>query len=163
MSLVYHEFLPVYREDSAVLILGSIPSPKSREQGFYYGHPQNRFWKVLSYLFEEEIPESKQEKINFLFRHHIALWDVLAECEIDGASDNSIRNEKPNDMNIILNVAPIQKIFTTGKKAQALYQKHCYSITRVESICLPSTSPANCAYKLEQLIQAYRELLIYCK
>ena len=106
-----------------MLILGTIPSPKSREQGFYYGHPQNRFWKVLADVLGEEFPQTVEERKRFLKRNHIALWDVLESCEIKGASDVSIRNARPNDMNRILRAADIRAIFATGAKAAQPYEK----------------------------------------
>ena len=113
---VAHEFGPFYDKDSKVLILGSIPSPKSREQGFYYGHPRNRFWPVLAALFGERIPRTVPERKDFLTRHNIALWDVLASCDIKGADDGSIRNPEANDMRLITESADIRAIFTTGGK-----------------------------------------------
>jgi TDG/mug DNA glycosylase family protein len=160
-EFVTHEFEPEYNSESNVLILGTIPSPKSRENGYYYSHPQNRFWKVMAALFGEPVPSSVVEKKEFVMRHHIALWDVLQSCEIHGAADSSIRNETPNDLNLILNTADIRAIFTTGKKADALYRKYCLPLTGREAICLPSTSPANCAVKMDQLIEAYRVILTY--
>ena len=121
-GLVTHEFDAFFDKDSRVLILGTIPSPKSREQGFYYGHPQNRFWKVLADVLDEEFPQTVEERKGFLKRNHIALWDVLESCEIKGASDVSIRNARPNDMNRILQEADIRAIFATGAKAAQLYK-----------------------------------------
>ena len=160
---VRHEFGPFYDKDSKVLILGSIPSPKSREQGFYYGHPQNRFWKVLADVLGEEMPETVEQRKEMLARHHIALWDVLDSCEIKGASDTSIKDPVANDMNVILSEAGIRAIFTTGAKADELYKKMCYPICGVSSIRLPSTSPANCGYKYENLKEAYSQILEYIK
>ena len=122
MEHVTHEFQPIYDKDSKVLMLGTMPSPKSREVGFYYGHPRNRFWKVVSDVCGEALPETKEEKIAFALRNHIAVWDVLAGCEIHGADDSSIRNPEPNDMNRILKEADIQAIFATGQKAAQLYK-----------------------------------------
>lgn len=156
LTLVTHEFPPVYDSACRVLILGSIPSPKSREQQFYYGHPRNRFWPVLAAVFGETPPESIPEKRAFLLRRHIALWDVLAQCRIRGAEDGSIKDPKPNDLSLILKAADIQAIFTTGQKAGALYRKYCYPETGQLAISLPSTSPANCAVKLDELIRAYQ-------
>ena len=160
---VRHEFGPFYDKDSKVLILGSIPSPKSREQGFYYGHPQNRFWKVLADVLGEEIPETVEQRKKMLAKHHIALWDVLDSCEIKGASDTSIKDPVANDMNVILSKAGIRAIFTTGAKADELYKKMCYPICGVPSIRLPSTSPANCGYKYENLKEEYSQILEYIK
>ena len=154
--LVTHSFGPWFDGQSRVLILGTMPSPKSREAGFYYAHPQNRFWKVLPMLFDEpalvgDIPSQQA----FLTRHQIALWDVLDSCDIEGASDASIRNPVPNDMNRILHAAPIQAIFCTGQKAGTLYKKYCLPQCGMPAQVLPSTSPANCAVKLEGLLERY--------
>ena len=148
-GLVTHEFDAFFDKDSRVLILGTIPSPKSREQGFYYGHPQNRFWKVLADVLGEEFPQTVEERKVFLKRNHIALWDVLESCEIKGASDVSIRNARPNDMNRILQAADIRAIFATGAKAAQLYKKLCFPECGVEAVRLPSTSPANCGCSYE--------------
>ena len=154
--LVTHEFGPWFDEQSRVLILGSIPSPKSREAGFYYGHPQNRFWRVLPFLFgEQPLVGDVEAQKDFLTRRHIALWDVLDQCDIEGASDASIRNPVPNDMNIILQKAPIRRIFATGQAAGKLYKKYCQPQCGVPVQILPSTSPANCAVKLDALCERY--------
>lgn len=153
---VFHEFEAFYNKESKILILGSIPSPKSREEGFYYAHPQNKFWKVLSQVFSEKEPKTIDEKKKILTRHKIALWDVLASCEIDGASDSSIKNPIPNDINKIIRNSNIEKIFTTGKTAYNLYNKYLFSSTKKEAIYLPSTSPANCKMKLEDLVEEYK-------
>lgn len=156
-GLVTHEFDAFFDKDSRVLILGTIPSPKSREQGFYYGHPQNRFWKVLADVLGEEFPQTVEERKVFLKRNHIALWDVLESCEIKGASDVSIRNARPNDMNRILQAADIRAIFTTGAKAAQLYKKLCFPECGVEAVRLPSTSPANWGCSYEKLREAYSQ------
>lgn len=153
---VIHPFEPIYNQNSKVLVLGSFPSPKSRELGIYYGHPQNRFWKVLSLVFEESFPETIEEKRYFILKHHIALWDVIESCEIEGASDSSISNVKVNDIQSLLEKTKIKAIITTGKKADALYKKYCEKEIGIKSICLPSTSPANCAIKGKELIEAYQ-------
>lgn len=158
---VEHEFEPFYDARSRVLILGSIPSPKSREQGFYYGHPRNRFWMVLSDVLGEPMPESVAARKKMLARRHIALWDVLDSCEINGADDASIRNPKANDMNAILNEADIRAIFTTGAKAAKLYEKLCQPSCGVPAIRLPSTSPANCGCSYERLKEAYDQIKAY--
>ena len=149
---VQHEFEPVYDEYSQILILGTLPSVKSRENRFYYGHPQNRFWKLLAYLTQAQIPETIEQKKSFLLEHHIAVWDVIAECDIIGSSDSSIRNVIPNDISRILRDAPIRQIYTNGGTAFKLYEKYCLPLTRQKAIRLPSTSPANAAYSLERLI-----------
>lgn len=162
-GLVTHEFDAFFDEDSRVLILGTIPSPKSREQGFYYGHPQNRFWKVLADVLGEEFPQTVEERKGFLKRNHIALWDVLKSCEIKGASDVSIRNARPNDMNRILQAADIRAIFATGAKAAQLYKKLCFPECGVEAVRLPSTSPANCGCSYEKLREAYSQICDYVR
>lgn len=164
-GLVTHEFDAFFDKDSRVLILGTIPSPKSREQGFYYGHPQNRFWKVLADVLGEEFPQTVEERKGFLKRNHIALWDVLESCEIKGASDVSIRNARPNDMNRILKDEDtnIQAIFVAGTKAAKLYKKLCLPTCGVEAIQLPSTSPANCGCSYEKLREAYSQICDYVR
>lgn len=162
-GLVTHEFDAFFDKDSRVLILGTIPSPKSREQGFYYGHPQNRFWKVLADVLDEEFPQTVEERKGFLKRNHIALWDVLESCEIKGASDVSIRNARPNDMNRILQAADIRAIFATGAKAAQLYKKLCFPECGVEAVRLPSTSPANCGCSYETLREAYSQICDYVR
>lgn len=164
-GLVTHEFDAFFDKDSRVLILGTIPSPKSREQGFYYGHPQNRFWKVLADVLGEEFPQTVEERKRFLKRNHIALWDVLESCEIKGASDVSIRNARPNDMNRILKDEDtnIQAIFVAGTKAAKLYKKLCLPTCGVEAIQLPSTSPANCGCSYEKLREAYSQICDYVR
>ncbi len=162
-GLVTHEFDAFFDKDSRVLILGTIPSPKSREQGFYYGHPQNRFWKVLADVLGEEFPQTVEARKRFLKRNHIALWDVLESCEIKGASDVSIRNARPNDMNRILQAADIRAIFATGAKAAQLYKKLCFPECGVEAVRLPSTSPANCGCSYEKLREAYSQICDYVR
>lgn len=153
--MIIHPIQPVYDKDSKVLILGSFPSVKSREEGFFYGHPQNRFWKVTTSIFDEEIPRTPQEKKAFLIRNHIALWDVIGSCDIDGSSDSSIRNVKVNDISMILTTADIKAIYLNGKKAYHLYQKYMQPVIQREGVCLPSTSPANAVWSLEKLKQAW--------
>lgn len=155
---VRHEFQPVFDSKSEILILGTIPSPKSREQGFYYGHPRNRFWKVLSDVLEEPEPAEIEEKKQMVLKHKIALWDVLAGCEIRGAEDSSIKNPVANDMSFIINQAPIKRIYTTGGKAFSLYKKYCYPETGIAAVLLPSTSPANCRMSYEELKKEYERI-----
>ena len=161
---VNHELLPIYDNESKILILGSIPSPKSREYKFYYAHPQNKFWKVLSEIFNTQIPNDNKTKKEFLLKNKIALWDVISSCDMVGASDISIKNVKVNDINKIINNSEVKTIFTTGKKANDLYMKYCYPNTLIKSIYLPSTSPANCAnYTFEDLVSEYKIILNYLK
>ncbi len=147
-----HPFDPVWNEDSRILILGSFPSVRSREKGFFYGHPQNRFWKVISAVFEAPIPVTIAEKEQFLLANGIALWDVIASCEVEGSADGSIRNALPNDLSQILHAARIEKIFTNGKLAHKLYEKYFDK----NAIYLPSTSPANAMWRFEKLIDAWQ-------
>lgn len=159
MEHIIHSIEPVFDAESRVLILGTMPSPKSREVQFYYGHPQNRFWRVLAAVLGEEVPQSVPEKKAMLLRHRIALWDVLAECEITGASDSSIRNPVANDLSVVLDHAPVQAVFTTGATAWKLYTRLQKPHTGIEAVRLPSTSPANCAVKMEALTEAYKAIL----
>ncbi|MDO4421421.1 MAG: DNA-deoxyinosine glycosylase [Eubacteriales bacterium] len=151
-----HPIAPVFDKDSKVLILGSFPSVRSREEGFFYGHPQNRFWKVTSQIFGEELPVTIDEKKAFLIRNHIALWDVIGSCEIDGSSDSSIRDVTVNDLSVILDVADIRAIFLNGKKAEQYYLKYLFPILKRDAVCLPSTSPANAAWNLDKLADAWK-------
>ncbi len=154
-----HPIEPVYNENSRILILGSFPSVRSREVGFFYGHPQNRFWSVLSELYGEVLADTTEEKKSFLLRHGIALWDVITSCDIVGSSDASIQNVLPNDLGRILSVADIKRIFTNGKTAHALYCRHLLPQTGREATCLPSTSPANAVWSLPRLCEAWGEIM----
>lgn len=154
----YHNIEPVFNEQSQILILGSFPSVKSREAQFFYHHPQNRFWKVLSLLYQNEPLIEIAQKKAFLLEHHIALWDVIASCDIQGSSDSSIHHVKVNDIASLLQKTSIQTIYTNGKKAHQLYQRYCLPLTQKEDICLPSTSPANAAYSLEKLFQEWQTI-----
>ncbi len=161
---IEHTLLPVYDENSKILVLGTMPSPKSREFGFYYSHPQNRFWRVVSDLYGQALPVTNAEKTEFLLRNRIALWDVLKSCEIEGADDSSIRNPVPNNIAGLISQTGIQTVFTTGAKASALYRRFCRKDTHIEAIALPSTSPANCRhYDYERLKEAYSILLNYTR
>lgn len=151
MTKVKHELKPIYDENSKILILGTMPSMKSREVGFYYAHSQNRFWWVLEQIFEEKI----EDKTIFLLDNHIALWDVLAACTITGSSDASIKNAKPNNLQKIVKESKIEVIFTTGKTAYQYYLKFFKDKIHLPVFCLPSTSPANCKVKNEELINEY--------
>lgn len=151
---VTHNFPPVYDKNSTVLILGTMPSPKSRAAGFYYMHPQNRFWRTLSAILGEPFFQSIEERRQMCLRRGIALWDVLAECEISGASDSSIKNAVPNDIRGLFAECPINAVFTTGKKAHELYGKFFPDL--MNDVCLPSPSPANRAVSDSELIKAYR-------
>ena len=156
---IHHTFEPVYDENSRILILGSFPSVKSRENHFYYGHPQNRFWKVLASILEEAVPETIEEKKAMLLNNHIAIWDVIESCTILGSSDTSIKDVVVNDFTEILQNSKIEKIFVNGTKAYELYHKYAEKKTGIKAVRLPSTSPANAAWKLDGLCQTWRELL----
>jgi len=152
---INHTFEPIYDDSSKILILGTFPSVKSREKEFYYGHPQNRFWKLLAALTETELPQSILQKKEFLLKNHIAVWDVVQSCSIEGSSDSSISDVIPTDISDILNKSAVHIIFTNGAKAYSLYQKYIFPITQIEAVKLPSTSPANAAFSLERLIKEW--------
>ncbi len=158
-----HPIAPIYNSESKILILGSFPSVKSREYGFFYSHPQNRFWSVLAELFGAEKPERIEEKKAFLLEHNIALWDVIASCNIEGSSDSSIKDVIPNDITPILNRANIKAIFVNGKTAQKLYNKYILPKTKLPALLLPSTSPANAAWTKEKLVKAWKVIIDYTK
>lgn len=154
-----HPFEPIYDERSEVLILGSFPSVKSREQAFFYGHPQNRFWKVIAVLTGEETPVTIDQKRALLLRHGIAVWDVIASCEIIGSSDSSIRNVQVNDLSRIIETVPDIRVFANGTKSYELYCRYAKEQTGKEITKLPSTSPANAAWSLERLCAEWRDCL----
>ena len=154
LQTIVHTIPPLYNSESR-----SIPSPKSREVGFFYGHPQNRFWRVLAAVLGEEVPVSIEDKRAMCLRHHVALWDTIAKCDIAGASDTSIRNAEPNDIGRLLRESKITRIFATGGKSAQLYRRLIEPKTGVPVTQLPSTSPANAAWSLERLIEAYRVIL----
>lgn len=150
-----HPFPPLFDKDSRLLILGSFPSVKSRETMFFYGHPQNRFWKVIASIFDEKVPSSIDEKRELILKNHLALWDVIAECEIEGSSDASIKNAKANDLSVILENALIEKIIVNGKTAENAYNKYIEPVTGIKAVVLPSTSPANAAWTFDRLVDAW--------
>ena len=150
-----HPIAPVFDETSKVLILGSFPSVRSRETGFFYGHPQNRFWRVLAAVLGCPVPSTVDEKRAMLLAHHVAVWDVIASCEITGSSDSSIRDVVPTDLGRILAAAPISAIFCNGGTALRLYQKYQQDSTGMAASGLPSTSPANAAWTPDRLIPAW--------
>ena len=156
--MVIHPIDPVYNEHSRVLVLGSFPSVKSREAEFFYGHPQNRFWKVLAAVFHRPVPVTVEEKRALLLEEGVALWDVIASCEIRGSSDSSIKNAVPNDLTPIFETASIGAIYVNGKTAEKYYKKYLLPLTHREALCLPSTSPANAAWNLERLVKAWQIL-----
>lgn len=154
--MISHPFPPLFDENSEILILGSFPSVKSREQLFFYGHPQNRFWKVLSGVLDQQTPNSIEEKKAFLMQNNIALWDVIASCEIQGSADSSIKNAAANDISVILEKGKIKKIFTNGQAAKKLYDQFIFPKVKIEAFLLPSTSPANAAWSLDRLTDAWK-------
>lgn len=154
--MVMHPITPIYDKHSTILILGSFPSVKSREEGFFYGHKQNRFWKVVSRVLEEEEPKTIEEKKALLLRNHIAVWDVIAGCDIEGSSDSTIKNVRPNDLSTILDNAQIKAIYVNGKTAEKYYKKYIEKSINRKAVCLPSTSPANAAWSIEKLLDIWR-------
>ena len=156
--MICHPIEPVYNEESRILILGSFPSVKSREEMFFYGHPQNRFWRVLAAVFGRPVPGTVEEKRELLLSEGVALWDVIASCEITGSSDSSIKNVIPNDLSRILDTARIEKVFVNGKTAGKYYRRWLLGKTGREAVCLPSTSPANAAWNLERLAEEWRAI-----
>ena len=156
-----HPFPPLYDKNSKILILGSFPSVKSREQMFFYGHPQNRFWKVVSQVAGAKTPLTVNDKSDFLHSNHIALWDVIASCEITGSSDSSIKNVVSNDLTEIFENADIKQIFVNGKTAEKYYNKYIRDTIGREAVCLPSTSPANAGWNTERLVNAWKIIKNY--
>ncbi|MBE6624115.1 MAG: DNA-deoxyinosine glycosylase [Ruminococcaceae bacterium] len=153
---IQHPIPPLFDKNSKILILGSFPSVKSREEAFFYGHPQNRFWRVIAHIFNDSIPNTVDEKRTMLLKNNIALWDVIASCDIIGSSDSSIKNVLANDISTILNSAKIEKIIVNGKTAEKYYNKFIKSKINREAICLPSTSPANASWSFEKLVNEWR-------
>lgn len=156
---IVHSFEPVYDKASEILILGTLPSVKSRENNFYYGHKQNRFWKVLATLLKEPVPDTIEEKKAMLLAHRIALWDVIQSCDIKGSSDSSIKNVQPTDIGMILEKTNITRIYANGNKAGQLYKRYQFPVTGIEAMVLPSTSPTNAAWSLERLCEAWHVIL----
>ena len=158
--MIVHPIPPLYNTESEILILGSFPSVKSREQSFFYGHPQNRFWKVLAAVFDSPTPSSIEEKKVFLLINKVALWDVIASCEIVGSADSTIKAVIANDLSPILKTARIKKIFVNGSTAKKYYDRYLLNQTGVEAVLLPSTSPANAAWSVERLIDHWKSALL---
>lgn len=160
MEHIIHPIPPLYDARSRILILGSFPSVKSREAQFFYGHPQNRFWKVLAAVFHCPVPQTVPEKQAMLHAHHIALWDVIASCDIEGSADSSIKNALPNDLTSILSASDIRQIYCNGATSYRLYQKYIAPLTGRDAVKLPSTSPANAAWQLERLIEEWKRMIL---
>ncbi len=157
--MIIHPIKPVYDQNSKVLILGSFPSVKSREAMFFYGHPQNRFWKVIARICNEDVPDTVESKKAFLLRNNIAVWDVIASCDIEGSADSTIRNVVANDLSEIIDNSSIEKIFVNGKAAEKYYKKYTEKKIGKKAICLPSTSPANAAWSVEKLVEAWKIII----
>ena len=157
-EMIIHPIPPFYNKDSKILILGSFPSVKSRAQMFFYGHAQNRFWEVISSVFECPVPETIEYKKKLLLENNIALWDVIASCEITGSDDSSIRNVKPNDISLILENADIKQIFVNGKTAEKYFNKYIKNQIDRSAVCLPSSSPANALWPFERLVEEWKVL-----
>lgn len=156
MDHIVHPFAPLYDAESGVLILGSLPSVKSREQLFFYGHPQNRFWRVLAEVLGEQTPHTIEEKKAMVLKHHLALWDAIYSCDIEGSSDASIRNVVPTELGPILEQSRIKKVFCNGRTSYKYYQKYQAGELGIDAVCLPSTSPANAAWSVERLVEAWK-------
>lgn len=153
---IIHPIPPLYDANSRVLILGSFPSVKSREAMFFYGHPQNRFWKLMALLFDADVPSTVEEKKRLVLSHGIAMWDTIHSCTITGSSDSSIKDVVPNDLSVILNNSRVKRIFSNGAASHRLYQKYIYPINNIPAQKLPSTSPANAAWSLDRLAEAWK-------
>lgn len=159
--IAQHNIEPLYNKDSQVLILGSFPSVKSREQAFFYGHPQNRFWRVVANIFGSEVPSTVDDKKRLILNNHLALWDVIAECEIAGSADSSIKNVIPNDIGKILTDSNIKAIFVNGRTAEKYYIRYTEPRINKKAICLPSTSPANAAWSINRLCEDWKIIKEY--
>ena len=155
---IIHPIPPLYDSDSTKLILGSFPSIKSREAMFFYGHPQNRFWKLMAVIYGESTPVTIEEKKKLILSHNLALWDSIRTCTITGSSDSSVKDVVPNDLSVILNNSRVEKIFCNGALSYKMYMKHIYPSTKIEAVKLPSTSPANAAYSIERLYEQWHIL-----
>ena len=156
--MIIHPIPPLFSEESETLILGSFPSVKSREADFFYGHPQNRFWTVIAEIYGCEKPQTVEEKKKLVLENKLAMWDVIESCEIEGSADSTISNVTANDLSVILNNSKVDRIFVNGKTAEKFYNKYTYHKTGVKAICLPSTSPANAAWSVERLVEAWKTI-----
>lgn len=156
---IVHPIEPLYDADSKILILGSFPSVKSREQMFFYGHKQNRFWKVMAEVLQEEVPQTIPQKKALLYRHHIAVWDVIYSCDIEGSADSSIKNVVPTDLKSIIEKTQITRVFCNGKASGGYYAKYQEKETKIPAVTLPSTSPANAAWGVERLVEEWKQII----
>lgn len=155
--MIVHPVSPLYNENSKILILGTFPSVKSREACFFYSHPQNRFWKIMSRLCDSDMPKTIEEKKKLILEHQFALWDVIHSCDVTGSADSSIRNVVPNDISEIIKNSKVEKIFVNGRKAEALYKKYIEEKIGIRAVCLPSTSPANASWSEDRLFDYWKE------
>lgn len=154
--MLVHPVEALFNENSKILILGTFPSVKSREAKFFYGHPQNRFWRVMARLCDADIPQTVEDKKNLILDNHFALWDVIHSCDVEGSADSSIKNVVPNDISVILKNSNVSRIFVNGKKAESLYKKYLEKETGITAVCLPSTSPANALWSEDRLTEYWR-------
>lgn len=154
--MIVHPVEALFNENSKILILGTFPSVKSREAKFFYGHPQNRFWRVMARLCDADIPQTVEDKKNLILDNHFALWDVIHSCDVEGSADSSIKNVVPNDISVILKNSKVSRIFVNGKKAESLYKKYLEKETGITAVCLPSTSPANASWSEDGLTEYWR-------
>ncbi len=154
--MIVHPIPPLYNSESKTLILGSFPSVKSREAAFFYGHPQNRFWAVIAAVLQKDKPQTVDEKKELILSNNLALWDVIAQCEIEGSADSTIKDVRANDLSVIISNSCIDRIIVNGKTAEKYYNKYTLPKTGIKAICLPSTSPANAAWSLEKLVEAWK-------
>lgn len=154
--MIVHPVEALFNENSKILILGTFPSVKSREAKFFYGHPQNRFWRVMARLCDAELPQTVEDKKNLILDNHFALWDVIHSCDVEGSADSSIKNVVPNDISVILKNSKVSRIFVNGKKAESLYKKYLEKETGITAVCLPSTSPANASWSEDRLTEYWR-------
>lgn len=154
--MLVHPVEALFNENSKILILGTFPSVKSREAKFFYGHPQNRFWRVMARLCDADIPQTVEDKKNLILDNHFALWDVIHSCDVEGSADSSIKNVVPNDISVILKNSKVSRIFVNGKKAESLYKKYLEKETGITAVCLPSTSPANALWSEDRLTEYWR-------
>ena len=156
--MIVHPLKPLYNSESKTLILGSFPSVKSREDNFFYAHPQNRFWRVISSLFNSEIPKTNKEKTKLILDNNLALYDVIYSCDIISSADNTIRNVTPSNLVDVIKNSKIDRVFVNGKTAEFYYIKYLEKTLNIKCVCLPSTSPANANFTLEKLIEKWKEI-----
>ena len=154
--MIVHPIPPLFNAESEVLILGSFPSVKSREAAFFYGHPQNRFWAVIAEIFGTEKPVTVEDKKELILSNKLALWDVIAQCEIEGSADSTITDVTATDLSVILENSNVKRIFVNGKTAEKYYNKYTYPKTGIKAVCMPSTSPANAAWNVEKLVEKWK-------